>query len=428
MKRIKYKILLALAGISALTGCEENNPAEGVISPIVSVGYIRDMYNGDDIALTSDKLMGANQIAGLVISDANAGNVGTGELVLQNFSKGKLAGISLDFGETALAEYLPGDSVKIDVIDGVLTRKNGTLKITGLNKTDIIKVSSGKTPLVRVIAVSELYSNFQNYESTLVQVNNAGIDPAPVGGETFSGNKKLDDGTGGNIFLSTEADASFANNSVPMNATFVGIAAYFNATKNTNVGAKQLLKLRNETDVTNASGSAYANFPEDFESPAATQKSVFDMPATDNNINLKSGSWKLYQSILGAVRNSDRFNPMGFQAIRMQKDLNVSAFLQMNFDLPKGASKVTLVYGSYGSDPSSTWRLEYSTDAGATWMQTGQDVNNAASKAQSITFNLDVKGPVRFRINKLGLGASNVPFLLNGQLNIDDFSVYQNVD
>ncbi|MGV3509512.1 MAG: hypothetical protein ACO1N7_09505, partial [Sphingobacteriaceae bacterium] len=96
--------------------------------------------------------------------------------------------------------------------------------------------------------------------------------------------------------------------------------------------------------------------------------------------------------------------------------------------LPKGASKVTLVYGSYGSDPSSTWRLEYSTDAGATWIQAGQDVVDAESKPQSITFNLDIKGPVRFRVNKIGLGVSNVPFLLNGQLNIDDFSVYQNID
>ncbi|MGV3510280.1 MAG: DUF5689 domain-containing protein, partial [Sphingobacteriaceae bacterium] len=331
MKRIKHKILLALVCLSALAGCEEDNPAVGVISPIVGLSYVRDMYNGDDVILTADKLMGANQIAGLVISDASAGNVGEGELVLQNFSKGKLAGISMDFGADAISEYLPGDSIKVDVADAVLTRKNGTLKITGLRKSDITKIASGKTPLIRVMVLSELFSNFQNYESTLVQINNAGINPAPVGGEVFSGDKKLDDGTGGNIFLRTEVDANFANNSIPMNATFAGIVTYFNATKNTNVGARQLLKLRNEADATNASGSAYANFPEDFESPAASQKAVFDVPATDNNINLKSGNWKLYQSILGAVRNSDRFNPMGFQAIRMQKDLNTSAFLQMNF-------------------------------------------------------------------------------------------------
>ena len=428
MKKIKHKILLALTGLAILAGCGDNNPAEGIISPIVGVGYVRDLYNGDDVLLKPDMLMGAHQIAGLVISDANGGNVGAAELVLQNFSKGKLAGISLDFGTDVLAEYLPGDSIKIDITDGMLTRKNGTLKITGLSKSDITKVISGKTPLVRTIVVSELYSNFQNYESTLVQINNAGIDPVPVGGETFAGDKKLDDGTGGNILLSTESDASFANNSVPMNATFVGIAAYLNATRNTNVGAKQLLKIRNERDVSNASGSAYANFPETFEFPAATEKAAYDMPAIDNIITLKSGSWKLEQSVIGAVRNSDRFNSMGLQAIRMQKDLTVPALLQMNFDLPKGASKISLVYGSYASDPSCTWRLEYSKDGGVSWTKVGADVTDASSKPKLITFNVDIKGAVRFRINKLGLGKSNVPFLQNGQLNIEDLTIYQNVD
>lgn len=428
MKTYKHKILLALTGLAVVAGCGDTNPAEGIISPIVGVSYVRDLYNGDDVVLQPDLLMGANQIAGQVISDASGGNVGTSELVLQNVSKGKLAGISLDFGTDALAEYLPGDSIKIDITAGVLTRKNGTLKITGLNKSGITKVISGLTPLVRTVAVSELYSNFQNYESTLVQVNNAGIDPAPVGGEVFAGDKKLDDGTGGNIFLSTETDASFANNSVPMNATFVGIATYLNATKNTNVGARQLLKIRNERDISNASGSTYANFPETFEFPVATEKSAYDMPAIDNTITLKSGSWKLEQSVLGAVRNSDRFNSMGFQAVRMQKDLTVPALLQMNFDLPKGASKVSLVYGSYATDPSSTWRLEYSQDGGTTWEKIAEDVTDASSKPKLVTFNVNIKGPVRFRVNKLGLGKSNIPFLLNGQLNIEDFTVYQNVD
>ena len=281
---------------------------------------------------------------------------------------------------------------------------------------------------MRTLTLSELYSNFASYESTLIKINNAGLIPVPVDGDTFSGDKHLDDGTGGSIFLSTQNTAVFANGSLPMNATFVGIATYYNADKSTNIGAKQLLKMRNAADVSNASGTVYPNFPEGFEVPVATEKATYDMPATDNNVTLKSGSWKLYQSILGAVRNSDRFDPSGYQCIRMQKNLNEPALLQMNFDLPNGASKVTLAYGSYGTEPSSTWRLEYSQDGGNTWIAAGTDVSDATAVAKSITFNLDIKGLVRFRVNKLGLGVSNIPFLLNGLLNIDSFTVYQNIN
>lgn len=427
MKRIKYQLLAAVLGLSFLTGCEKENTASGVISPVVGVSFIRGLYNGDDVTLKPEILMGASQVAGIVISDARSLNTAPGELVIQNVSKNVLAGISLDFGTASLETYIPGDSVKIEINGGTLTRKNGKLRISGLSVSGVTRVSAGKETTIRTIAASELFSNFITYESTLVRINNAGIMPVPVSGDTFTGDKLLDDGTGGTIFLSTQSTASFAMEAIPMNATFVGIATYYNAGKNSNIGATALLKMRNEADVSNASGTAYANFPETFEAPAATEKSVYDVPATDNNVTLKSGSWKLYQSIFGAVRNSDRFDPAGNQCIRMQRNLTVPALLQMNFDLPRGASKVTLAYGSYGTDPSSTWRLEYSQDGGNTWNIAGSEVSDAAAVAKSVTFNLNIKGPVRFRINKLGLGVSNVPFVLNGLLNIDSFTVYQNI-
>ena len=40
----------------------------------------------------------------------------------------------------------------------------------------------------------------------------------------------------------------------------------------------------------------------------------------------------------------------------------------MNFDVTEGASKVTVFYGRYGSDPKSTFRLEYSINGGTNWV------------------------------------------------------------
>ncbi len=93
----------------------------------------------------------------------------------------------------------------------------------------------------------------------------------------------------------------------------------------------------------------------------------------------------------------------------------------MNFDVPNGASKVTVLSGSYGTDPGCTWRLEYSSDGGSTWEQIGDEVSVNNKVAETVTFLMDLDGPVRFRVLKLGLGDTN-----NGRLNLDDFTIYQN--
>lgn len=168
-------------------------------------------------------------------------------------------------------------------------------------------------------------------------------------------------------------------------------------------------------------GTVYANFPEQFESPDTAAKSRYKK----ENLDLKSGNWTFDQSLLGAITDRDRVN--GKQSVRFQQNRDKPCFLEMNFDLPNGASKVTLAYGSYYKDPSCKWRLESSTDGGKTWTQEGKDIEDVTSKLQVATFNLDHKGKVRFRINKLGLGSSkDDPSIKNGRLCIDDFVVYQN--
>jgi len=101
----------------------------------------------------------------------------------------------------------------------------------------------------------------------------------------------------------------------------------------------------------------------------------------------------------------------------------------MNFDVKKGASKVIFWYSSYGAkaDKPSTFRLEYSTDGGKTWTQTGEDIVAKVKHKQEASFIVDIQGPVRFRINKLGLGNGDADSTIsNGRLSIDDFSIYQN--
>lgn len=168
-------------------------------------------------------------------------------------------------------------------------------------------------------------------------------------------------------------------------------------------------------------GKVYPNFPEKFESPDAAEKKSYKA----GNVELKSGSWTFDQAILGNTDGRDQFN--GKQAVRMQQNLEEPSLLQMNFDLPNGASKVSFMYGSYYKDPSCTFVVEYSTDGGTTWTRTDNVFNDASKQAGTISIKLNIKGNVRFRINKIGLGSSEIdPSVKNGRLNIDDFAVYQN--
>lgn len=168
-------------------------------------------------------------------------------------------------------------------------------------------------------------------------------------------------------------------------------------------------------------GRVYDKFPEDFEMPDTSAKAKYKKA----DVQLKTGSWTFDQAILGAIENRDRFN--GKQSVRIHQNKENSGYLQMNFDLPNGASKVTFVYGVYYKDTPSTIKLEYSIDQGKTWKQMGNDLVDASTKQKVAEFAMDIKQPVRFRINKLSIeSAKKESGVRDGRLSIDDFIVFQN--
>lgn len=179
---------------------------------------------------------------------------------------------------------------------------------------------------------------------------------------------------------------------------------------------------REEIATTVATIGLYPNFPESFE--GAPEKLKYDR----QSITLKTGEWIFDNAVIQNTAND--IPSSGEFAARFIKDNIKPAFLQMDFDLTKGASKVTVAYSSYSAkaDPLCIWVLEYSTDKGKTWLQTGDEIVAENKRSKEIaTFNMNIKGNVRFRINKLGLGNSAVnPDIKNGRLSIDDFAVYQN--
>ena len=428
MKRINN---IALAIISSLifTACVKDykNPATGVLANTTDIFYVRSAYQGTGVTLTEQHLAGARYTSGVVISDNASGNIEPGSFIMQSVTSSPsqagdiIAGIVVDMGSNATVPSL-GDSIRIDILGASIDRKNGRLVLSGITADKINTLATNSIVIPQNVTLGMLNFSFSKYESTLVAVHADVLNHSSA--TVYSGEILLDDHTATST-LYTRAGASFASDNVPANAQFTGIAAYNNATAHDTAGAKKMISMRNSGDVKFASGVIYAGFPENFESPEASAKSSYNITATANNIDLSTGNWKLQQAILGNTILSDKMVLPGLQSVRMQQNLSTSAYVQMNFDVTEGASKVTVFYGRYGSDPKSTFRLEYSINGGTNWVTVTPNISDLPDRGLlQATWMLNMTGNVRFRINKLGLGSTGGS-VQNGRLNIDDFVIYK---
>ena len=422
MKKLIAVLLFFISSV-VLYSCLKNNENynNATPSPFIIIEDVRALYKGSDVTLTTSNLMGGSNITGIVTSDIAAGNSRPGTVVIQQTKRDFTRGIVLDLGSATTIPFVTGDSLVVDITGATLTNYKGSLQISNLSLSKIQKAAAGKVIVPTVVTLTDLTTNFNQLESVLVQVVGVDVDPAPAATETYSGNKNIKDAAGATSILHTETTATFANNLLPVNATFTGIATYFNATANTNTGAAKQIWIRNTADVTNASGALYANWPETYENP-----NPFKSTYAAANVIFKTGSWRLDNAVVNLEANDKPVSPI--YAVRMQQNLSVSAYTQMMFDVPNGASKVSVWHSSYGAsaDPPATWRLEYSTNGGTTWIQTGPDVKSISKNKLLATFTMDISGPVRFRINKLGPGSNAVdPTIENGRLSLDDFSIYK---
>lgn len=106
---------------------------------------------------------------------------------------------------------------------------------------------------------------------------------------------------------------------------------------------------------------------------------------------------------------------------------NYACYLEMYFDLPDGASKFSFYYGTVTATNAADLEVannpivvsvEYSQDSGDTWIQLGDNLLVTTVEEQYfIEYELDIKGPVRFRIGKNDSRA---------RLLVDDIAVYKN--
>ena len=415
MRRIfLFTALLCCVAISWM-GCRKDI-VTGTDSPVVAIQDVQNLYQGSDVILTKENLMGASAIVGVVISDPDGGNAPDGLVIIQNFRRQKLRGIALALGANA-AQYKLGDSLFVKIEGGVLGRSNGTLQISGISASAITKVSANNKQRISLVAstFTSLTDNIDIYEKTLVQLKSAVLD-VPVAGATFQGDKIISDWANP-ITFHTNTTANFAATVIPDVGDYTGIPIL-------NQEKKPVFYMRNSSDIVaqqvepHIPGALYANFAEGWEHPIITKTSNVDGVAV-----LPTGEWQMNGMYLISSANI-KVSKHGTWTVMMQKAKD--CLLQMNFNLPYGASKFSFYYGAPvpTSDGATTLRAEYSQDAGTTWTALGPDLQvTDVNRFYFQEYTLNIKGPVRFRIHKLIEGPGVVDM---GRLSVDDIAVYQN--
>lgn len=388
-----------------VVSCEKENDSFAFDEEInVAIKELKEFYKGEDIVLNREKHFSKIFITGVAISSASSGNLPIERgIVIQE----ERTGISVALNDESSIKL--GDSVRVNVEAGTLTAVSGNVVVEGVKSSDV-EVLKENTPIMpRTVVIAELNANFADYAGSLVKVIGAEVIDYQSG-DVFSGNKELEDGTGGSIQLRTNSAASFAQEDIPSFGTFTGIVQYGAD------GSTIQLRMRNYEDLEEYNPSPYpAGFPEAFNTNL-----VKDAYARAN-LDLGSGNW-IFDGVTLVTKTDLRpINDDGTKGVQFNQRNEVPLYLEMNFDVYRGASKVTILHGSYGTDPGCTWRLEYSTNAGVSWSQIGADVVSNNKTAQTAEFDLDISGQVRFRVHKLALGADN-----NGRLNLDDFTIYNN--
>lgn len=151
-----------------------------------------------------------------------------------------------------------------------------------------------------------------------------------------------------------------------------------------------------ELDVTGVVEESEA-FLEDFEKG---EKSGYGF----GNMKCTVCEWTFDDAGLFGQTNFDRFN--GKQAVRLGK--SEDSYLCMNEDKIKGIRRLSFSAGIAGSDPAGALQTAYSTDGGVTWVNTGNPVEVTGQKLQKYSFDVNVEGAVRIKIQKTKGGRMNI--------------------
>ena len=123
-------------------------------------------------------------------------------------------------------------------------------------------------------------------------------------------------------------------------------------------------------------------------------------------------SWNMTEALIGADANDFK---VGSKSVRLRG--YSSSVIAMLADTTGGIGAISFQHRRYGTlDSQIEWIVEYSTNAGSSWIEAGRFTAGASVATFSAGVNTGANGRVRIRTNDLGTGT-------NRRTNIDEFSI-----
>ncbi len=187
-------------------------PGEGM--EIITISQIRELQAQGASSIPANK-----RLEGVVISDLEYDNHPGQNLFLMDEDGD---GIALRFAN--FHDFNLGDNLRVLVGSLPIERYAGLLQVNNIPLGNGYVMGQAEVPAPTPTTLLNLTNNFEDFESTLVYIDNVVIPPTA----TFEGNISISDGTG-TVVLRTYDWASFAEAPVTEGVyNMVAIASYFN--------------------------------------------------------------------------------------------------------------------------------------------------------------------------------------------------------
>lgn len=212
---------------------------------LITIKSVRDLFTSGQATMNDNV-----KISGVVISDKNALNVDSKNMVLQDAT----AGIVVRFD--GAHDFELNDQVEVVVSNLELSEYNNLLQFNGV-VLDAAKKTGTGTVEAKVATVNEILTNNEAWESTLVKIKDAQF----TGGNVYKDKDVVVQDATGTIDFYTRSVATFADDALPSGN--VDVTAIVGQYKDT-----YQIYLRNLDDVTGGGGGEPGDdiFTDDFES------------------------------------------------------------------------------------------------------------------------------------------------------------------
>lgn len=179
----------------------------------ISIEDVRGLYSNGSTSAPADRF-----IRGVVISDLANANITGLNVVVQDGD----FGIVVRFTDENTFEL--GDEIEVDISNMELSDFNGLVQVNAVPNANATKIGDGPLPTPRDATIAEILANSDDWQSTLVRIEDVTI----TGAATYNGTTTVSDVTG-SLPMFTRGDATFANTNVPADEVIMtAIVSEFN--------------------------------------------------------------------------------------------------------------------------------------------------------------------------------------------------------